>query len=50
MSNVVSYWQELATSSNQVVRKQYADLFGLDMADMIAVSNFKDSDMNALKS
>lgn len=50
MSNVVSYWQELATSSNQVVRKQYADLFGLDMADMIAVSNFKDSDMDALKS
>lgn len=50
MSNVVSYWQQLATSSNQVVRKQYADLFGLDMADMIAVSNFKDSDMDALKS
>lgn len=49
MSNVIAYWSELANSNNQVVRKQMSELFGLDMADMVAVKNFSQSDLNALK-
>lgn len=46
MSNIVSYWSELATTSNQVVRRQYANLFGMDMSDMVAIRNINQQDIN----
>ena len=48
MSNIVSYWSELAQNNNQVVRKQYAGLFGLDMADLVAIRNVDQSLMKTL--
>ena len=50
MSNVVSYWSQLAQNDNQVVRKQYAGLFGLDMADLVAIRNVDQKLMNRLTS
>lgn len=48
MSNIVSLWSELGTTQNQVVRKQYADLFGMDMSDMVAIGNINQSMMNSI--
>lgn len=48
MSNVVSYWSQLAQNNNQVVRKKYAELFGLDMSDLVAIRNVDQSLLNTL--
>jgi hypothetical protein len=46
LSSIVSYWSEIASTSNQVVKNQYAKLFGLSMSDMTAVKNVTQKDMN----
>jgi hypothetical protein len=46
LSSIVSYWSEIASTSNQVVKNQYAKLFGLSMSDMTAVKNVTQRDMN----
>ena len=48
MSNIVSLWSEYANAGNQVTKKKYADLFGVDMADMVAIGNIKQSDIESL--
>ena len=50
LGNVVAYWGELTNTQNQVVRKQYADLFGLDMSDLVAMTNMNVDIFNAVKS
>lgn len=42
LEGVVEYIQEISQSSNNVVKKQYAQLFGLTMADMKAFQNLSD--------
>lgn len=39
ISQIVAYWSEIATETNQVVKNQYSKLFGLDMIDMTAIKN-----------
>ena len=48
MSNIVSYWSQLATSDNQVVKKQLGDLFGLSMSDMMAIRNVTQADVKSI--
>ena len=46
LSSIVSYWSEIASTSNQVVKNQYSKLFGLSMSDMTAIKNVTQKDMN----
>ena len=48
LASVISYVQEIAGSSNNVVKQQYAELFGLSMADMVAFQNINDQVLDSL--
>ena len=48
LASVISYVQEIAGSNNNVVKQQYASLFGLTMADMVAFQNINDQVLNSL--
>ena len=48
MSNIVSYWSQLATTNNQVVKQQLGSLFGLGMSDMMAIRNLTQEDVNSI--
>ena len=48
MAGIVGYIQEIAQGSNNVVKKQYAQLFGMTMSDMRAFSNLSDDIINSL--
>jgi hypothetical protein len=39
LSNIVAYWSSIANEANQVVKKKYAEIFGLTMTDMTAIRN-----------
>lgn len=45
LREVVEYTQELANTSNQVVKSQYAELFGLSISDFTAVLNLKSEEL-----
>ena len=46
LREVVEYTQELATTSNQVVKSQYAELFGLSISDFTSVLNLTSKDLD----
>lgn len=48
LGSIVSFVQELSQERNNVVRKQYAELFGLTSADMIAFQNISESTLAGL--
>lgn len=48
LSSIVSYWSEIANTSNQVVKNQYSKLFGLSMTDMTAIKNVTQNDMDKI--
>lgn len=48
LASLIQYVQEIAGSGNNVVRQQYAQLFGLTMADMRAFKNINDTVLNEL--
>lgn len=45
LQGVVSFGQEIARSNNQVVKSQYAQLFGLTISDMTALLNLSSTDL-----
>lgn len=45
LGGVVSYIQEIARTQNQVVRSQYANLFGVTLSDMTAIMNLTSKDL-----
>lgn len=48
LASLIQYVQEIAGSSNNVVKQQYAQLFGLTMSDMRAFTNISDTVINEL--
>lgn len=42
LQSVISYVQEIASSNNNVVKQQYANLFGISITDMKAFQNLSD--------
>ncbi len=48
LGGIVEYIQEISSGSNNVVKKQYAQLFGLTMSDMVAFNNISKSTMESL--
>ncbi len=45
LENVVKFGQSIASNTNQVVRAQYANLFGLTISDMTALLNLSSKDL-----
>lgn len=45
LGGIVSYIQEIARSENQLVRAQYANLFGITLSDMTAIMNLSSRDL-----
>lgn len=48
LEGIVEYIQEIASNSNNVVKKQFAQLFGMTMSDMVAFKNLSSSTMESL--
>lgn len=48
LEGIVEYVQEISQEENNVVRKQYAELFGLSMSDMKAFQNISDEVLSSL--
>lgn len=48
LASVIQYIQEIASSNNNVVKQQYAQLFGLSIADMRAFQNINDEVLSSL--
>lgn len=45
LSGIASYVNEISQSNNQVVRSQYAQLFGMTLSDMTAMLNLSSKDL-----
>lgn len=45
LESMVKYLQEIASTENNVVRSEYAQLFGLSASDLIAIKNLSASDI-----
>lgn len=48
LEGIVEYIQEIASNSNNVVKKQFAQLFGMTMSDMVAFRNLSSSTIESL--
>lgn len=48
LEGIVEYIQEIASNSNNVVKKQFAQLFGMTMSDMVAFKNLSSSTIEDL--
>lgn len=48
LKSVIDYVKEISTTSNNVVKKQYADLFGITIADMNAFQNISNTTIDSL--
>lgn len=48
LEGIVEYIQEIASNSNNVVKKQFAQLFGMTMSDMVAFKNLSSSTIESL--
>ncbi len=48
LASLIQYVQEIAGSGNNVVKQQFAQVFGITMADMRAFTNISDSVINEL--
>ena len=49
LRGVVDYVREISASDNAVVRKQYADLFGVSTSDMVAALNLNTSELDKVQ-
>lgn len=47
---IIDYVQGIASSNNNVVKKQYAELFGVTVSDLVAFNNLTDSTIKSLYS
>lgn len=45
LAGIVEYTQEIANTGNKVVKSQYANLFGMTIADMTAILNLSSQDL-----
>lgn len=45
---IVSYWSDIATETNQVVKNQYSKLYGLSMSDMTAIQNLAEDQITTI--
>ena len=50
LSGIASYVNEISRSNNQVVRSQYAELFGMTISDMTAMLNLSTQDLKDISS
>lgn len=50
LRSVAQYGQKIASTSNQVVKSQYANLFGLTISDMTALLNLSSQDLLSISS
>lgn len=50
LGGIVKYIQDIASTSNNVVKKQYAQLFGMTMSDMVAFNNISNDTIKELYS
>lgn len=48
LEGIVEHIQEIASNSNNVVKKQFAQLFGMTMSDMVAFKNLSSSTIESL--
>lgn len=48
LSSIVGIGQNIATSGNNVVRSQYASLFGLNVSDLVSLTNITAEDLRAI--
>lgn len=48
MQGVVSFGQQIASSNNQVVKSQYAQLFGMTISDLTSLLNLSSNDLVAI--
>ncbi len=48
LESMVEYLQQIASSDNQVVKSQYAQLFGVSMSDLRALSNLSAQDIEGI--
>ena len=49
LRGIVDYVREISASDNQVVRKQYAELFGVSMSDMVAALNLNTKELDTVQ-
>lgn len=50
LQGITEYVQEISRSNNQVVRSQYAQLFGMTLSDMTAMLNLSSKDLVSISS
>lgn len=50
LGGIASYVQEISQSNNQVVRSQYANIFGMSLSDMTAMLNLSSKDLISISS
>ena len=48
MSSLVGFGREIASSGNNVVRSQYAQIFGLTISDLTSLLNLSTQDLNSI--
>ena len=48
LSGIASYVREISQSNNQVVRSQYAQIFGMTLSDMTAMLNLSSKDLASI--
>lgn len=48
LANMITYLRGISKSDNQVIRSQYAQMFGLSMSDLNALANMDDATMEML--
>lgn len=49
LRGIVDYVREISATENQVVRKQYAELFGVSMSDMVAALNLNTAELDTVQ-
>jgi len=50
LGGIASYVQEISKNNNQIVRSQYANIFGMTLADMTAMLNLSSRDLVSISS
>lgn len=49
MESVVEYLQQIGESTNKVVKNQYANVFGVAISDLVAVTNLEAADLKTIR-
>lgn len=48
LNSMVVYLQKIAESDNNVIKSQYADIFGVSLSDLRAIQNLSNTDLNTI--